>query len=59
MSRAQDNMDDSILLSYLLADTLEEYWEQILVSENLAPIYSLISQELVSSGVATSVRLVA
>jgi len=59
MSKAQDNMDDSILLSYLLADTLEEYWEQILVSENLAPIYSLISQELVSSGVATSVRLVA
>jgi len=59
MSRAQDNMDDSILLSYLLADTLEEYWEQILVSENLAPIYSFISQELVSSGVATSVRLVA
>jgi hypothetical protein len=59
MSRAQDNMDDSVLVSFLLAETLEEYFEQILVSAGLAPFYSTIAEELVGSGVATSVRLVA
>jgi len=59
MSRAQDNMDDSVLVSFLLAETLEEYFEQILVSAGLAPFYSTIGEELVGAGVATSVRLVA
>ncbi len=62
MSKAQDNMDNDTLVSFVL--DVYEYWEQELrrsekYGENFDPFYSTIGQELISYGVATSVRLVA